>query len=208
MNRRYSCQRMQTTLCVLLLFMHMLSGDTTTPGQGIPGTQKPAKHIVATAPEDGIHAWLPSSEPLSQSNHGVQSIFDLHRNEGSSECVPDEEGKTKRGGKRKRVMSGSCRAAIDAILRDARAEFNRTKEEILNWSPHSGAKYTDAQLGITEYVEVCTRGTGGIIKARWSDFSVLEKRLDGTDADLNDIETLPSGEPMQYLRFVLLKVRE
>jgi hypothetical protein len=203
--------RSRSCILLLLLSMHTLSVHTTAPGQVI---RKPGPNSVTSVSEEGIHAWMPSSEPLkTRSNHAVQkNVFDQDQDEESSSRVPpdDEEEEKEEREKRLRksvVMANSCRVAVDGILRDARGEFNKTKEEILNWSPHSGAKYTDTQLGITEYVEACTRGTGGIIKARWSDFSVLERRLDETDAELNDIETLPGGEPLQYLRFVLLKVR-
>jgi hypothetical protein len=165
----------------------------------------------------GRDAWLPNSKPIvaarAQEDPAVSESADQH---GEKDCFlkakpasPSISGKAEATTAAMRMrtrMTDSCRLALDAVEDEACSEFNKTKEEILNWSPHSSSRYSDTELGMSEYVRPLRRGTGGTVKARWGDFRVTERCLDGADAALADIDSVPAGQPTAYLRFVLLKV--
>lgn len=103
------------------------------------------------------------------------------------------------------AQASTAQAAVRAMEFRAAQDFTASQSDILNWSPFGGSRYDDSELGIVEHANPRVRGTGGLIKARWSDFRVMERSLDGSDAVLTDIRTLPDGED-SHVRFVLLKV--
>eukprot|EP00960_Hanusia_phi_P034101 750854-Hanusia_phi.AAC.3 len=72
----------------------------------------------------------------------------------------------------------SCHASMAYVLSEAHATWNDkigfAATGKLSWSP----KYTEADVGIAEYVKKKKQGVRGVLKGTWSDFVVQEVRID------------------------------
>ena len=79
------------------------------------------------------------------------------------------------------------------------------KETVLAWD--ASDRMSDRDIGMTQYAKRKRGGTGGIIKATWSDFRVHEiRKRDGQVVSLSD-RNLPGTQPysLPYIRFVMAK---
>ena len=58
-----------------------------------------------------------------------------------------------------------------------------------------------------QYVKPHRRGLGGLIRYRWHDFRVTERRLhDASLTELTDVDNPPAGEKQRYMLAVLYKI--
>ena len=86
------------------------------------------------------------------------------------------------------------------------SDFLKKKAEIMNWKAYGSLRVWDSDIHICQYVKPAQRGIGGVIKSRWGDFRVTERRLeDNSCAEITDLSCQVKGERGKFLKFVLYK---
>ena len=104
---------------------------------------------------------------------------------------------------------GGQMSAIRCLDVEAARRWEDKAEAVLGWD--TSARISDEDIGVTEFVRPRRKGTGGILKAKWSDFRVQEVK----ERDKEPVRLLAAeggGVPLavpgrgEYLRFVLAKV--
>lgn len=80
------------------------------------------------------------------------------------------------------------------------------RDQVLSWE--MGDRLSDEEVGITEYVTKKNKGTGGILKSRWSDFRVQELRARDREPVVLSHTRAPRSrreDGPRFLRFVMAK---
>ena len=109
----------------------------------------------------------------------------------------------------------TCNATMAYVLREAHATWNDkigfAATGKLSWSP----KYSEEDVGISQYVKKRMQGIHGVLKGTWSDFVVQEVRIDdqrvvNLPADYQvkaeDLKEGRAAARQKWLKFTLCKM--